>query len=88
MDCLKIDGQFVRDIVSDPADRIFVKSIIDIAHTLNMQTVAEFVEDESILAMVRELGCDFAQGYGVHRPQPLDEIMRSHTRREVAGGVG
>ena len=75
VDCLKIDGQFVRDIVTDPTDRIFVKSIIDIAHTLGMRVVAEFVEDEQILTMVRSLGSDFAQGFGVHRPEPLEDIV-------------
>ncbi|MEO0973805.1 MAG: EAL domain-containing protein, partial [Pseudomonadota bacterium] len=77
VDYVKVDGLFVRDIVSDPADRIFVKSIIDIAHTLDMGVVCEFVEDDAILDMVRELGSDFAQGFGVHRPQPLDELLGS-----------
>ncbi|MEM9384172.1 MAG: EAL domain-containing protein [Pseudomonadota bacterium] len=75
VDCVKIDGQFVRDITTDPTDRIFVKSIIDIAHTLNMQAVAEFVEDDEVLAMVQGLGSDYAQGFGVHRPQPLDQLL-------------
>lgn len=68
---LKIDGMFIRDIVQDQTDRIFVKSIIDIAHTLNMRTVAEFVEDDEILAIVKSLGADYAQGFGIHRPEML-----------------
>ncbi|MEO0422831.1 MAG: EAL domain-containing protein, partial [Pseudomonadota bacterium] len=83
VDCVKIDGQFVRDITKDPTDRIFVKSIIDIAHTLGMQAVAEFVEDDQVLAMVRELGSDFAQGFGVHRPQPLAELLGVSERAVV-----
>lgn len=75
VDCLKIDGQFVRDIVTDPTDRIFVKSIIDIAHTLGMRVVAEFVEDQDILNMVAELGSDYAQGFGIHRPAPLAQLV-------------
>ncbi|MEM9388694.1 MAG: EAL domain-containing protein [Pseudomonadota bacterium] len=75
VDYVKVDGQFVRDIVTDPTDRIFVKSIIDIAHTLDKRVVCEFVEDDEILEMVGTLGGDYAQGYGVHRPQPLDELL-------------
>lgn len=71
VDYLKIDGMFIRDIAHDKTDRIFVKSIIDIAHTLNIRTIAEFVEDDEILAIVKSLGADYAQGFGVHRPQLL-----------------
>lgn len=75
VDCLKIDGQFVRDIVTDPTDCIFVKSIIDIAHTLGMQVVAEFVENDAIRKQITELGSDYAQGFGIHRPEPLDSLV-------------
>ncbi|MEL6870251.1 MAG: EAL domain-containing protein [Pseudomonadota bacterium] len=85
VDGLKIDGQFVRDIVTDKTDRIFVKSIIDIAHTMNMSIVAEFVESDDILSTVRELGSDYAQGYGVHRPEPLDLMVTMTTAMRVAG---
>ncbi|MEM9530504.1 MAG: EAL domain-containing protein [Pseudomonadota bacterium] len=71
VDYIKIDGMFVRDIVEDKTDRIFVKSIIDIAHTLNIKTIAEFVENDDILNIVKSLGADYAQGFGVHRPQML-----------------
>ncbi|MEM6934897.1 MAG: EAL domain-containing protein [Pseudomonadota bacterium] len=71
VDYLKIDGMFVRDIVSDKTDRIFVKSIIDIAHTLNIKAIAEFVEDDEILEVIRSLGADYVQGYGIHRPELL-----------------
>jgi len=84
VDCIKIDGQFVRDITSDPTDRIFVKSIIDIAHTLGMRVVAEFVEDEKILDMVRALGSDYAQGFGVHRPEPLAKLVDIDSPRQAA----
>ena len=85
VDCLKIDGQFVRDITTDPTDRIFVKSIIDIAHTLDMRIVAEFVEDEDILQLVRTLGSDYAQGFGIHRPEPLDAMITLTTAIRNAG---
>lgn len=75
VDYLKIDGMFVRDIVHDQTDRIFVKSIIDIAHTLNIRTVAEFVENDEILAVVKSLGADYAQGFGVSRPKLLAPLF-------------
>ncbi|MEO0997575.1 MAG: EAL domain-containing protein, partial [Pseudomonadota bacterium] len=71
IDRLKIDGMFVRDIVSDETDRLFVKSIIEIAHSMGMETTAEFVEDDAILEAVQALGVDFVQGFGVHRPELL-----------------
>ena len=85
LDFVKIDGEFIRDIITDPTDRIFVKSIIDIAHTLNMRVVAEFVEDDDILAMVRDLGADYAQGFGVHRPEPLDQLAPAQDVRLQSG---
>ena len=68
VDYLKIDGTFVKDLVNDKTDRIFVKSIIDIAHALNIKAIAEFVEDEETLAIVRELGADYVQGFAVGKP--------------------
>lgn len=69
--CLKIDGMFVRNILHDETDRIFVKSIIDIARTLDIKTVCEFIEDESMLEVVRGLGADYAQGFAIERPFEL-----------------
>lgn len=68
VDHLKIDGMFIRDILKDETNRIFVKSIIDIARSLNIKTTAEFVENDEMLQLVRELGADYAQGFGVGRP--------------------
>ncbi|MEM1261410.1 MAG: EAL domain-containing protein [Pseudomonadota bacterium] len=85
VDCLKIDGQFVRDIATDPTDRIFVKSIIDIAHTLGMKVIAEFIEDDEILRIIQSLGSDFGQGFGIHRPEPLHAMVSMTTALRVAG---
>ncbi|MGI9234560.1 MAG: EAL domain-containing protein [Woeseiaceae bacterium] len=68
VDIVKIDGSFVRNLLRDETDKIFVKSIIDIAHTLNIKAVAEFVEDEETLEVVRELGADYFQGFMTGRP--------------------
>jgi len=75
VDFIKIDGSFVRDITHSPVDFAIVKAINNIAHEIQSQTVAEFVESESIMAMVRELGIDFAQGYGLGRPEPIEQIF-------------
>ena len=68
VDYLKIHGMFVKGAVSDETDRIFVKSIIDIAHALGIKAIAEFVEDEDTLAVVRDLGVDYVQGFAVGKP--------------------
>jgi EAL domain-containing protein (putative c-di-GMP-specific phosphodiesterase class I) len=71
VDFLKIDGQFVKDIVDDPIDDAMVRSINEIGHVMGMQTIAEFVENEAILNRLKDIGVDFAQGYGVAKPEPL-----------------
>jgi len=75
VDYLKIDGMFIKDIASDEITHAMVKSINDIGHVMGMQTIAEFVENEEIEELVRELGVDYAQGYGIEKPQPLSEIL-------------
>ena len=71
VDYLKIDGAFVKDMVQDPVDFAMVESINRIGHVMGIQTIAEFVEDETILEKLREIGVDFAQGYGIHKPEAL-----------------
>jgi diguanylate cyclase (GGDEF)-like protein len=75
VDYLKIDGMFVKDIVDDPIDHAMVKSINDIGHVMGMKTIGEFVENDDIKDMLRMIGVDYAQGYGIGRPQPFDEIV-------------
>ena len=70
-DYLKIDGEFIRSLVHSHADQVIVKSLVEIAQQLGKHTVAEFVEDEATLQLLRNLGVDFAQGYFVGRPEPL-----------------
>ena len=71
VDYLKIDGMFVRDIMTDPTDRMFVRSIIDIAHTMGIKVTTEFIENEEMLHAVADFGTDYVQGYGIHRPEVL-----------------
>jgi len=71
VDYLKIDGALVRHIVEDAADFAMVEAIHRIGAVLGLKTIAEFVETEAALERVREIGVDYAQGYAIHRPQPL-----------------
>ncbi len=71
VDYVKIDGSFIKGILHNPTERAMVEAINQIAHVLGKQTIAEFVEDDAVLACLRAMGVDFAQGYGVGRPQPL-----------------
>ena len=71
VDFLKIDGSFIRDVVTDPTDAAMVTAINHIGHVMGMKTIAEFTEDEAILAKLREIGVDYAQGYCVGRPEPI-----------------
>jgi diguanylate cyclase (GGDEF)-like protein/PAS domain S-box-containing protein len=74
VDYLKIDGLFVKDILDDEVDLAMVKSINEVGHVMNKKTIAEFVENDAIFNLLKSLGIDFAQGYGIGKPVPLDEL--------------
>ena len=74
VDYLKIDGLFVKDILHDKVDLAMVKSINEVGHVMNKKTIAEFVENEAIFNLLKSLGIDYAQGYGIGKPVPLDEL--------------
>ncbi|MEA2496525.1 MAG: hypothetical protein QOJ29_4436 [Thermoleophilaceae bacterium] len=71
LDYLKIDGDFIRHITTNPFDHAVVRSIVQMADSVGHHTVAEFVVDEPTLEAVRELGVHFAQGYYVGMPEPV-----------------
>jgi EAL domain-containing protein (putative c-di-GMP-specific phosphodiesterase class I) len=74
VDFLKIDGVFVRGIADEPMELAVLKAINDLGHLLGKQTIAEFVESDAVLQKLREIGVDYAQGFGVAVPQPLEKI--------------
>ncbi|MFW1676897.1 EAL domain-containing protein [Pontibacter sp. JAM-7] len=71
---VKIDGSFIKELKHSSIDLALVKSICDVAHALGKQTVAEFVEDAETLKLLGEIGVDYAQGYFLGRPQPIEEL--------------
>ena len=77
VDYFKIDGSFVRDLESSSLSMAVIRAITDIAHVLNKQTIAEHTENDAIFASLRELGVDFAQGFGIHRPEPIEQYFAS-----------
>jgi len=77
VDFLKIDGTFVKEILHDPIDREMVRSINEIGHLTGKQTIAEFAENSEIINMLRTLGVDYAQGYGVSQPQRVLKAVNS-----------
>ncbi|WP_054179487.1 EAL domain-containing protein [Trabulsiella odontotermitis] len=73
-DIIKIDGCFVRDIMTDSMDSMIVKSICDMAKVKNLTTVAEYVETAEQRALLLKLGVDYLQGYLLGKPRPLSEL--------------
>jgi diguanylate cyclase (GGDEF)-like protein/PAS domain S-box-containing protein len=72
-DMIKIDGDFIRDLPRNDADQLTVKAIVEIARGLGKQTIAEFVEEQSTVELLRELGVDMAQGFHLGKPIALAE---------------
>ncbi|MFL6625577.1 MAG: EAL domain-containing protein [Vitreoscilla sp.] len=75
VDTLKIDGQFVRDLVDDPLDEVAVRCFADVAKVMGLTTVAEFVDKAAVLERLQAMEVDFAQGYLLHEPAPIGELV-------------
>ncbi len=69
VDYLKIDGSLIKSIENEFIDKAIVKSINEIAHKMNIKTVAEYIENDNIMQIVKEIGIDYGQGYGIHKPE-------------------
>jgi EAL domain-containing protein (putative c-di-GMP-specific phosphodiesterase class I) len=81
VDYLKIDMQFVRDLLSDEEDRQVVEAIVGVARQFKIETIAEGVEDQATLEELRRIGVDYAQGYWTGRPAPLPQLGKSPNNR-------
>ncbi|SFV02537.1 EAL domain-containing response regulator [Pseudomonas sp. OV546] len=76
IDTLKIDIAFIREVTSNPQDAAITRTIIELAHSLNLRVVAEGVETQAQLAFLKEAGCDQIQGYLFSRPLPVETLER------------
>lgn len=76
VDVLKIDGSFVRDVLKDPRAESMVQAIAQLARSMQMTTVAEYVETDEIRLRVARLGVDYGQGFAIARPVPLADVIR------------
>jgi diguanylate cyclase (GGDEF)-like protein/PAS domain S-box-containing protein len=74
VDFVKISGEFVQDILRDPVDEAMVEAVNRVGHVMGIATIAEEAENQAILDRLRTIGVDFAQGFGVSRPAPLEEL--------------
>jgi diguanylate cyclase (GGDEF)-like protein/PAS domain S-box-containing protein len=71
---LKIDGEFVRELPRSPVDQRIIGALVQVCSGIGVKTIAEYVEDQQTMDLVRELGVDFAQGYHLGRPEPVSAL--------------
>ncbi|WP_461829137.1 EAL domain-containing protein [Aquifex sp.] len=76
LDYLKIDISFIRDLTKGEKDRALVNAMVQMAHSLGLKTIAEGVETQEQLEILKEIGCDMAQGYYFSKPIPAEEVER------------
>jgi len=76
VDYIKIDGCFIRDMMRDPIDHAMVESINQIGRVMGIKTIAEYVENKKLVETLRDIGVDYAQGYGIARPVPVTSLAR------------
>jgi diguanylate cyclase (GGDEF)-like protein/PAS domain S-box-containing protein len=85
VDYVKIDGSFVRDMVHDPVDRAMVEAIHSIGHVMGKRTIAESVETVEIIDLLKMIGVDYAQGYGIARPMAFERMLEGDTAARAVG---
>lgn len=74
IDCLKVDGSFIRSLPDSPQDQHLVRGIVELCRGLGVEIAVEYVEDQRTLELVRDLGVDLAQGYHIGRPAPIEDV--------------
>jgi diguanylate cyclase (GGDEF)-like protein/PAS domain S-box-containing protein len=87
VDYVKIDGSFVRDMAQDPVNRAMVQAIHDIGRVMGKQTIAESVETVEILDLLRAIGVDYAQGFGIARPEPFERMLEDQVAEVGAAAL-
>lgn len=79
VDYLKIDGSFIKDIANDDVAHAMVNSVNQVGHLMGLKVIAEYVETDRVIQILREIGVDYGQGYGISKPIPIEEAVRNHT---------
>ncbi|MGD8884792.1 MAG: EAL domain-containing protein [Gammaproteobacteria bacterium] len=88
VDFIKIDGEFIKTIENSRLSLSIVNAINQIGHVMGVKTIAEHVESQSIMHLLSTIGIDFAQGFAIHKPQPLKEILQLHNANQVPVDAG
>jgi diguanylate cyclase (GGDEF)-like protein/PAS domain S-box-containing protein len=83
VDFIKIDGQFVQNLTKDPTQRALVESINHVGHVMQIRTIAEAIESQESLQVIRQMKVDYAQGDGISQPVSLDEVVRQRSSRST-----
>jgi diguanylate cyclase (GGDEF)-like protein len=86
VDYLKIDGEFVRDILDDDKSYVFVRSMTEVGHCLDMKVIAEFVESDTMFDKLREANVDYIQGYTVGKPVSIESLLGAEEPGEQKAG--
>jgi Amt family ammonium transporter len=76
---LKIDGSFIRDITDNRISESMVAAITQVAKVMKLKTVAEYVESQKTMSLIKKIGVDFAQGYAIGKPSAVDDVLRDLT---------
>lgn len=89
---LKMDGAYVKDITSNKVDLAMAKAIQSVAQSMEIQTIAEYVEDEATLDCLKDMGVAYAQGFYLNRPMPLNDALSHHVgsqshQQQVAAAI-
>ena len=80
---VKIDGRFVRDLDHEPTARIVIDALVKLAALRRIECIAEWVEDATLVPILRDMGVGYAQGFALHRPEPLARILMPATSHGV-----
>ncbi|CAN8142642.1 hypothetical protein THIOSC15_520012 [uncultured Thiomicrorhabdus sp.] len=75
VDFVKIDGDFIKDVLNDPVDAVMVQTIRDISELMQISSIAEFVENQETANWLKDVGIHYAQGYYFDHPRPIIEIF-------------
>lgn len=78
VDYLKIDGSFIKDIATDEVANAMVRSVSQVGHLMGVKVIAEYVENNRVIKILRGIGVDYGQGYGISKPIPLENVLRKH----------